>query len=79
MRVELIKFKAIQVIQDVKMKAEDAYGSMHDWLGARFRHEMGAIDRVCESLEQAVEMGEKVQEELILDQDEFQFHEVRPF
>ncbi len=75
-RVELIKLKAISVIQDVKAKAEDAYVNMNDWLGARFRHEMASIDRVCEAVEYCVENGLKIQEELILDQEQFMFHEV---
>lgn len=38
--MELIKFHAIQVMQDLKAKAEAAYSDMDDWLGARFQSEM---------------------------------------
>ncbi|XP_063721341.1 sperm flagellar protein 2-like isoform X3 [Symsagittifera roscoffensis] len=76
-RVELIKMKAMTVIQDVKAKAEDAYCHMDEWLGGRFRQEMAAIDRVCEAMEYCIEEGLRMQEELILEQEQFHFHEDR--
>ena len=39
-RMELIKLHAIQVLQELKAKAEEAYTDMNNWLGSRFIQEM---------------------------------------
>ena len=39
-RLELIKAVAVQLLQELKSKAETTYGDMNDWLGAKFLQEM---------------------------------------
>ena len=39
-RLELIKAQGINVLQDLKSKADNTYKEMNDWLGARFLKEM---------------------------------------
>lgn len=39
-RLELIKVQGINVLQDLKSKADNTYKEMIDWLGARFLKEM---------------------------------------
>ncbi|PIK53703.1 putative sperm flagellar protein 2-like [Apostichopus japonicus] len=70
-RMELIKFHAIQVMQDLKAKAEAAYSDMDDWLGARFQSEMKSIDEVCVIFGAAIEKAEQSTSRVILIQDQF--------
>ena len=39
-RLELVKVVSLNVIADLKVKADNAYKDMNDWLGARFLKEM---------------------------------------
>ena len=43
-RLELIKAISLNIIADLKAKADDAYKAMNDWLGARFLKEMERYD-----------------------------------
>ncbi|XP_072172673.1 sperm flagellar protein 2-like [Diadema setosum] len=70
-RMELIKIHAIQVLQELKAKAEEAYKDMNDWLGARFIQEMDSINVVCQYFGEAIEKRQKVQPELVVFQDDF--------
>ncbi|XP_071954486.1 sperm flagellar protein 2-like isoform X2 [Antedon mediterranea] len=70
-RMELIKVHAIAVLQDLKSKADSAYNDMNDWLGVRFLTEMKSIDSMCDLYHRAIEKREKIQQELILFQDDF--------
>ncbi|KAI8510088.1 hypothetical protein Bbelb_125160 [Branchiostoma belcheri] len=84
-RFELIKLKAMQMLQSLKAKSEDTYRDMEDWLGARFLREMAAIDHMTDIVRDAIEHREKVQQELVLyqssgmSQEDFQIDEERKF
>lgn len=39
-RLELIKEKALAFVEELTMKAEEAYNDMEEWLGSRFLAEM---------------------------------------
>lgn len=39
-RIDLIKAVSLAVIQDLKIKGDNAFKDMNDWLGARFLKEM---------------------------------------
>ncbi|XP_041476082.1 sperm flagellar protein 2-like isoform X2 [Lytechinus variegatus] len=70
-RMELIKVHAIQVLQELKAKAEEAYKDMDNWLGARFIQEMDSINVVCQYLGECIEERAKIQPELVVFQDDF--------
>ncbi|XP_066298432.1 sperm flagellar protein 2-like isoform X6 [Branchiostoma lanceolatum] len=76
-RFELIKLKAMQMLQSLKAKSEGTYRDMEDWLGARFLREMAAIDHLTDIVRDAIEHREKVQQELVLYQEDFQIDEER--
>jgi hypothetical protein len=65
-RLDLIKAVAIMVVQDLKVKSEATYSDMNDWIGIEFLQEMESIDQLCEIMRHAVESGEKIHKELIL-------------
>ncbi|PVD23583.1 hypothetical protein C0Q70_16855 [Pomacea canaliculata] len=71
MRMDLIKVIATAVIQDLKNKADSAYKDMDDWLGARFLKEMESIDTMSEVLRHAIESGQKLTYQVILQQEDF--------
>ncbi|ESO92609.1 hypothetical protein LOTGIDRAFT_120497 [Lottia gigantea] len=74
-RVELIKCITLLVLQDLKVKAENVYKDMNDWLGARFLKEMESIDQLSETMRFGIENKEKIEKELLLDQEDFMLNE----
>ncbi|KAK6179274.1 hypothetical protein SNE40_011674 [Patella caerulea] len=70
-RVELIKVTAMLVLQDLKLKGEECYKDMNDWLGARFLKEMESIDQLSEAMRFGIEAKEKIKQELLLNQEDF--------
>nr|XP_022317151.1 sperm flagellar protein 2-like isoform X9 [Crassostrea virginica] len=70
-RLELIKAQGINVLQDLKSKADNTYKEMNDWLGARFLKEMESIDQMSEAIRFAIEKRQKLKQELVLQQEDF--------
>ncbi|XP_065923215.1 sperm flagellar protein 2 isoform X5 [Magallana gigas] len=70
-RLELIKVQGINVLQDLKSKADNTYKEMIDWLGARFLKEMESIDQMSEAIRFAIEKRQKLKQELVLQQEDF--------
>eukprot|EP00057_Strongylocentrotus_purpuratus_P026328 XP_011680802.1 PREDICTED: LOW QUALITY PROTEIN: sperm flagellar protein 2 [Strongylocentrotus purpuratus] len=70
-RMELIKIHAIEVLQELKARAEEAYKDMDNWLGLRFIQEMDSINIVCQYLGECIEKKAKIQPELVVFQDDF--------
>ncbi|XP_076462790.1 sperm flagellar protein 2-like isoform X2 [Babylonia areolata] len=70
-RLELVKVISMAVVQDLKLKADNAFKDMNDWLGARFLREMESIDTMSEVMRAAIEEGLPLKERIVLEQDDF--------
>ncbi|XP_069819162.1 sperm flagellar protein 2 isoform X2 [Dendropsophus ebraccatus] len=70
-RLELIKVKALEMCQEIVIRAEQAYKDMDMWLGARFLAEMSSIGKLIQIAHHCVETGTKIQYELCLEQTDF--------
>jgi hypothetical protein len=70
-RIELIKQIAIKIIQNLKLKADNSYKDMNDYLGNSFLKEMDSIKHLSSYIKHCIENRLKIKQELILQQDEF--------
>ncbi|XP_078413355.1 sperm flagellar protein 2 [Cetorhinus maximus] len=70
-RLELIKLKAMNVIQELKSKAQEVFTVMEDWLGTRFLQEMESINTLLDIGLGYVDSGSKIEHQLILHDKEF--------
>ncbi|XP_029434790.1 sperm flagellar protein 2-like [Rhinatrema bivittatum] len=70
-RLELIKLRALTVVQNLSSKAENTYKDMEKYLGERFLAEMSSIDKMIYIAEHHIETASKLQNEFVLDQTEF--------
>ncbi|KAM5264410.1 LOW QUALITY PROTEIN: sperm flagellar protein 2-like [Ctenodactylus gundi] len=70
-RLELIKTKALSVLEDLVTKTADVYKSMGHWLGERYLNEMASIEKLTEVARYHIETATKIQNELYLDQEDF--------
>ncbi|XP_023567802.1 sperm flagellar protein 2 isoform X2 [Octodon degus] len=70
-RLELIKAKAMSVLEDEVMLVTDAYRFMEKWLGERYLNEMASIEKLTKVARYHIETATKIQEELYLGQEEF--------
>ncbi|XP_053555644.1 sperm flagellar protein 2 [Bombina bombina] len=70
-RLELIKWKALEMYQDIISRAEDAYKDMEMCLGTRFLGEMSSIDTLVQVVRNHIETSSKIKYELVLEQTDF--------
>ncbi|XP_027564919.1 sperm flagellar protein 2 isoform X5 [Neopelma chrysocephalum] len=70
-RLELIKEKALAFLEDLKMKAEEAYRDMEKWLGSTFLAEMASVEKLVEAARYHVESSSKIQYEMTLEETDF--------
>ncbi|NWU07218.1 SPEF2 protein, partial [Cephalopterus ornatus] len=70
-RLELIKQKALTFLEDLKMKAEEAYRDMEKWLGSTFLAEMASVEKLVEAARYHVESSNKIQYEMTLEETDF--------
>ncbi|XP_067838179.1 sperm flagellar protein 2 [Heptranchias perlo] len=70
-RLELIKLKAMMVVQELKSKAEEVFRNMEDWLGTRFLQEMESINALLDIGLEHVDTGTKIRHQLVLHSKEF--------
>ncbi|XP_048450235.1 sperm flagellar protein 2-like [Rhincodon typus] len=71
LQLELIKLKAMAVVQELKSKAREIFIIMEDQLGARFLQEMESIDTLLDIGLGYVNAGTKIKHQLILKSKEF--------
>ncbi|KAJ8381073.1 hypothetical protein SKAU_G00018510 [Synaphobranchus kaupii] len=71
LRLELIKVRALSVVQSLQQQATQAYGEMEEWLGAHFLAEMTSIDQLAEVARHHIELAAKIKNELVLGGTEF--------
>ena len=69
--MDLIKFIANKIVNELKQKADNSYKDMNDWLGIRYLNEMKSIDTMSDFIKFAIENKQKIKQELTLQQDEF--------
>uniref|UniRef100_A0A669QDQ5 Sperm flagellar 2 n=1 Tax=Phasianus colchicus TaxID=9054 RepID=A0A669QDQ5_PHACC len=70
-RLKLIKDKAIAYVEELTMKAEEAYADMEKWLGARFLAEMSSVEKLIEVGRHHIESSSKIQYEMNLEETDF--------
>ncbi|NXY15051.1 SPEF2 protein, partial [Atrichornis clamosus] len=70
-RLELIKEKALAFVEDVKIKAEEAYKDMEKWLGFRFLAEVSSVEKLVEVARHHIESSSKIRYEMILEEADF--------
>ncbi|XP_029860545.1 sperm flagellar protein 2 isoform X2 [Aquila chrysaetos chrysaetos] len=70
-RLELIKEKALAFVEDLTMKAEEAYKDMEKWLGSRFLAEMSSVEKLIEVARHHIESSSKIQYEITLEETDF--------
>uniref|UniRef100_A0A672TVZ4 Sperm flagellar 2 n=1 Tax=Strigops habroptila TaxID=2489341 RepID=A0A672TVZ4_STRHB len=70
-RLELIKEKALAFVEELTMKAEEAYKDMEEWLGSRFLAEMSSVEKLVEVARHHIESSSKIQYEIILEETDF--------
>ncbi|KAG7481571.1 hypothetical protein MATL_G00067490 [Megalops atlanticus] len=66
LRLELIKARALSVVQSLQRQADQAYREMEEWLGGRFLAEMTSIDQLAEVARHHIELATKIQHELVM-------------
>ncbi|XP_069348714.1 sperm flagellar protein 2 [Eulemur rufifrons] len=70
-RLELIKAKALAVLEDLVTKAVNVYKLLEKWLGERYLNEMASIEKLTEVARYHIETSTKIQNELYLSQEDF--------
>ncbi|XP_051038489.1 sperm flagellar protein 2 [Phodopus roborovskii] len=70
-RLELIKTKALAVLEDLVTKVIDVYNVMEKWLGQRYLNEMASIEKLTEVARYYIETATKIQNEIYLSQEDF--------
>ncbi|NXL48976.1 SPEF2 protein, partial [Podilymbus podiceps] len=70
-RLELIKEKALAFVEEVSVKAEEAYKDMEKWLGSRFLAEMSSVEKLIEVARHHIESSSKIQYEITLEETDF--------
>ncbi|ERE85825.1 sperm flagellar protein 2 [Cricetulus griseus] len=70
-RLELIKTKALAVLEDLLIKVIDVYKFMEKWLGQRYLNEMASIEKLTEVARYYIETSTKIQNEIYLSQEDF--------
>ncbi|XP_026639630.1 sperm flagellar protein 2 [Microtus ochrogaster] len=70
-RLELIKTKALAVLEDLVTKVVDVYKFMEKWLGQRYLNEMASIEKLTEVARYYIETSTKIQNEIYLSQEDF--------
>ncbi|XP_076772203.1 sperm flagellar protein 2 isoform X3 [Arvicanthis niloticus] len=70
-RLELIKSKAMSVLEDLVTKVIDVYRFMDKWLGKRYLNEMASIQKLTEVARYHIETATKIQNEIYLSQEDF--------
>ncbi|XP_051006911.1 sperm flagellar protein 2 isoform X2 [Acomys russatus] len=70
-RLELIKLKALAIIEDIVTKMIDIFKLMEKWLGERYLNEMASIEKLTEVARYYIETATKIQNEIYLNQEDF--------
>ncbi|XP_024212405.2 sperm flagellar protein 2 isoform X13 [Pan troglodytes] len=70
-RLELIKTKALALLEDLVTKVVDVYKLMEKWLGERYLNEMASIEKLTDVARYHIETSTKIQNELYLSQEDF--------
>ncbi|XP_021234980.1 sperm flagellar protein 2 isoform X4 [Numida meleagris] len=70
-RLKLIKEKALAFVEEMTMKAVEAYKDMENWLGARFLAEMSSVEKLVEVGRHHIECSSKIQYEMTLEETDF--------
>ncbi|XP_078286656.1 LOW QUALITY PROTEIN: sperm flagellar protein 2 [Rhinoraja longicauda] len=70
-RLDLIKLKALAVVQDLNAKADEVFATMEDWLGSQFLQEMDSIAALLAVGLEHIEDGTKIKYHLALGSKEF--------
>ncbi|XP_009069063.1 PREDICTED: sperm flagellar protein 2, partial [Acanthisitta chloris] len=70
-RLELIKQKALEFVEELKMKAEETYKEMEKWLGSSFLVEMSSVEKLIEVARHHIESSSKIKYEITLEETDF--------
>ncbi|NWS55190.1 SPEF2 protein, partial [Chunga burmeisteri] len=70
-RLELIKEKALEFVEELTVKAEETYKDMEKWLGSRFLAEMSSVEKLIEVARHHIESSSKIQYEITLEETDF--------
>ncbi|XP_016865369.1 sperm flagellar protein 2 isoform X7 [Homo sapiens] len=70
-RLELIKTKALALLEDLVTKVVDVYKLMEKWLGERYLNEMASTEKLTDVARYHIETSTKIQNELYLSQEDF--------
>ncbi|NXV44242.1 SPEF2 protein, partial [Uria aalge] len=70
-RLDLIKEKALACVEELTMKAEEAYKDMEQWLGSRFLAEMSSVEKMIEVARHHIESSSKIEYEITLEETDF--------
>uniref|UniRef100_A0A2K6GF76 Sperm flagellar 2 n=1 Tax=Propithecus coquereli TaxID=379532 RepID=A0A2K6GF76_PROCO len=70
-RLELIKAKALAVLEDLVTKVVNVYKLLEKWLGERYLNEMSSIEKLTEVARYHIETSTKIQHQLYLSQEDF--------
>ncbi|KAL4683981.1 hypothetical protein H8959_021675 [Pygathrix nigripes] len=70
-RLELIKTKALALLEDLVTKVVDVYKLMEKWLGERYLNEMASVEKLTDVARYHIETSTKIQNELYLNQEGF--------
>ncbi|KAM9261905.1 sperm flagellar protein 2 [Morus bassanus] len=70
-RLEIIKEKALAFVEELTMKAEEAYKDLEKWLGSRFLAEMSSVEKLIEVARHHIESSSKIQYGITLEETDF--------
>ncbi|XP_065595784.1 sperm flagellar protein 2 [Cyrtonyx montezumae] len=70
-RLKLIKEKALAFVEELTLKAEEAYRDMEKWLAARFLAEISSVEKLIEVGRHYIECSSKIQYEMNLEDTDF--------
>ena len=72
----LIRDVASQAITSLKIKADETYTRMYEWLGEKYKQETESIENMAKIIRYAIESKEQVEQQLVLDRYTFYIAEV---
>ncbi|XP_048854234.1 sperm flagellar protein 2 isoform X2 [Brienomyrus brachyistius] len=66
-RLELIQARALSMVRDLQLQAQQTYQAMQDQLSGRFLAEMTSIDKLVELVGKHIESGSQIKYQLVLE------------
>ena len=75
-RIDLIKSKCNKIVSEIKLKTNNSFKEMNDYLGERYIRENNSILHMCNYIKNCIELKQKIKNYISFDQDEFSIDNV---